>query len=209
MIDALFSGLQFGMVLAFLIGPVFFTILQASVERGFWVGVLVALGVSFSDFLYVLICYFGLSGFVTRPGISLYMGLVGGVILLLFGAYHLFVKSRRRDFSNPGAVRASRPIKYLAKGFLINTMSPMVPLFWIGAVSLATLDLGYHEGSEISFFFAGVLGMALATDIGKAYLAGRLRELITHRLLVIMNIIVGTVLIVFGARLILTAVQAA
>lgn len=207
MIDAWISGLQFGIVLAFLVGPVFFTILQASVEKGFWVGVLVALGVSVSDFVYVLICYFGLSAFVTRPGVSTYMGLGGGLILTLFGAYHLLVKSRRRDFSNPGAVRESRRIKYLAKGFLINTMSPMVPLFWIGAVSLATIDLGYQGGPEVSSFFAGVLGMALATDVGKAYLAGRLRELITHRFLVIMNVVVGIVLMVFGGRLILAALE--
>lgn len=208
MIDALLSGLQFGIVLAFLIGPVFFTILQASVEKGFWVGVLVALGVSFSDFLYVLICYFGLSAFVTQPGVSKYMGLLGGAILLVFGGYHLFIKSRRKNFSNPGAVRESRRIKYIVKGFVINSMSPMVPLFWIGAVSLATLDMGYQSGATVSSFFAGVLGMALATDIGKAYLAGRLRELITHRLLVIMNIIVGIVLVAFGARLIFTALKA-
>lgn len=205
MIDALVSGLQFGVVLAFLIGPVFFTILQASVEKGFWVGVLVALGVSLSDVLYVLVCYFGLSSFVTRPGVSMYMGVIGGAILVLFGAYHLFIKSRRRDFSNAGAVRESRRLKYVAKGFLINSMSPMVPLFWIGAVSLATLDLGYHSGMEVGFFFAGVLGMALATDVGKAYLAGRLRDLITSRLLVLMNITVGIVLIVFGVRLFLAA----
>lgn len=208
MIDALLNGLQFGIILALLIGPVFFAILQASVEKGFWVGVLVAVGVSISDFLYVIICYLGLSTFVTQPGVSRYMGMIGGSILLVFGAYHLFIKSRRRDFSNPGAVRESKPIKYLAKGFLINSMSPMVPLFWIGAVSLATLDLGYQSGSKISLFFLGVLGMALLTDIGKAYLAGRLRELITHRLLVIMNVIVGIVLIAFGVRLIFTSLQA-
>jgi threonine/homoserine/homoserine lactone efflux protein len=204
-IEALLSGLQFGIVLAFLVGPVFFTILQASVEKGFWVGVLVALGVSFSDFLYVLICYFGLSAAVTQPGVSRYMGIFGGAILVLFGAYHLFIKSRRKDFSNPGAVRESRRLKYVAKGFLINSMSPMVPLFWIGAVSLATIDLGYRSGTEVTFFFAGVLGMALATDVGKAYLAGRLREMITHRLLVVMNVMVGIVLIVFGIRLFIAA----
>ena len=47
MIGILFNGLKFGIVLAFLIGPVFFTIIQASIERGFWVGVLVALVAAF------------------------------------------------------------------------------------------------------------------------------------------------------------------
>jgi len=206
-IHALFNGIEFGIVLAFLIGPVFFAILQTSVERGFWVGVLVAVGVSISDLLYVLICYFGLSTFVTQPGVKLYMGVAGGGILLCFGAYYLFVKSRRQTFTNLESVKERRTYRYLAKGFLINSLSPMVPLFWIGAVSVATLDFGYTSGSYFAVFFAGVLVTAFGTDVLKAYLAGRLRNLITHRLLMILNMGVGTVLILFGCRLIYMAFQ--
>jgi threonine/homoserine/homoserine lactone efflux protein len=203
----LLNGVEFGLVLAFLIGPVFFTILQTSVEKGFWIGVLVALGVSASDVIYVLICHFGFSALVAQPGITFYMGLLGGTILVAFGAYHLFIKSRQKDFNNPGVVREQRPLRYLAKGFIINSMSPMVPLFWIGAVSMANIEFGYSSGAQFSVFFTGVLVTALATDIAKAYLAGRLRELITYRLLVLMNIIVGLVLMIFGGRLLFVTLQ--
>lgn len=207
MIYTLLNGVEFGIVLALLIGPVFFTILQASVEKGFWVGVLVAIGVSVSDILYVLICYFGLSALVTQPGVAFYMGLAGGAILFVFGAYYCFVKSRRRDFSNPGAVREQQTFRYLAKGFIINCMSPMVPLFWIGAVSMASLEFGYASCAQFAVFFTGVLITALATDIAKAYLAGRLRQLITSRLLSVMNVTVGIILMVFGTRLFAAALQ--
>jgi threonine/homoserine/homoserine lactone efflux protein len=203
----LLNGVEFGIVLAFLIGPVFFTILQASVERGIWVGVLVAIGVSVSDILYVLICYLGLSAFVAQPNVKFYMGLIGGFILFAFGVYHCFVKSRQRDFGNPGAVRERQVFQYLVKGFVINSMSPMVPLFWIGAVSMATLEFGYVSDSHFAVFFTGVLVTALVTDMLKAYLAGRLREMITHRLLVAMNVTVGLVLMAFGVRLFLISLQ--
>ena len=62
--DILFNGLKLGIVLALLIGPVFFTIIQTSIERGFINGVLVSLGVSLSDTMYVAICYFGLVQFI-------------------------------------------------------------------------------------------------------------------------------------------------
>ena len=32
------NGIQLGVVLAFLVGPVFFSIIQTSVEKGFWKG---------------------------------------------------------------------------------------------------------------------------------------------------------------------------
>lgn len=207
MIYTLLNGIEFGIVLAFLVGPVFFAILQASIEKGFWVGVLVAVGVSLSDILYVLICYFGLSAFVTQPGMDFYMGIAGGLILLGFGAYHLFVKSRRDYVNRPTELPEKHRFRYIFKGFVINCMSPMVPVFWIGAISVATIDFGYASGYDFTIFFIGVLVTALLTDIGKAYLAGKLREMITHRLLMLMNVTVGLALMAFGGRLIYTALQ--
>ncbi len=208
MIEILINGIQFGIVLTFLIGPVFFTILQTSLERGFWVGVLVALGVSLSDILYVVICYFGWSSFMSDPKHSVFIGYVGGSILMAFGTYYLVFKSRRKEFINPVMVSVRKPMTYLAKGFILNLMSPLVPLFWVGAVSIATIDFGYTSASTFSLFFVGVLGTALITDIGKAYLSGKLRAFITYRALMIMNILVGVALIGFGGRLIFLALKA-
>src|SRR5437879_4586916 len=87
-----FKGIQLGIVLAFLVGPVFFTIIQTSVEKGFWNGALVAMGVSLSDILYVAICYFGLFQFLNDPGSKKNMAYAGGAILIGFGLYHLIVK---------------------------------------------------------------------------------------------------------------------
>lgn len=207
MIDAVLDGIKFGIVLSLLIGPVFFTILQASIERGFWIGVLVAVGVSLSDILYVIVAYYGLSSVVDNPAVRIYMGYGGGLILFGFGAYYLLYKSRLNNVSNPGAIREKSLLMYIGKGFLINAMSPMVPLFWIGTVSIATIDLGYSASLPFTLFFSGVLGTVLATDIGKAYLSGKLRDLITHRSLTIMNVVVGLALMVFGGRLIIVTLQ--
>jgi threonine/homoserine/homoserine lactone efflux protein len=192
-------------VLAFLIGPVFFTIIQTSVERGFRNGVLVSLGVSLSDVIYVAICYFGLVQFINNPQFRFYLAYAGGCILILFGFYHLFIKSRRRMTALLDVASEKKMYRYFVKGFIINGMSPMVLVFWIGAISIASLDFGYAKGLEFFIFFSTVLGTVLATDILKAYLADKLRALITHRLMVIINVVVGICLVVFGVRLIWTA----
>ncbi|MCE7863544.1 MAG: LysE family translocator [Bacteroidetes bacterium CHB5] len=202
--DIVFNGLKLGLVLAVLVGPVFFTILQTSVERGFWSGVLVSLGVSVSDMIYVAICYFGLVQFIHDPSFKMYLAYVGGGILVLFGLYHLLVKSRRplRPF---GAANERKTYRYIFKGFVINALSPMVPVFWIGAISVASLDFGYTRGYEFLFFFAVVLATVLATDLLKAYLADKLRRLVTKRLMMILNIVVGVCLFGFGIKLWLMA----
>jgi len=200
--EIIFNGFKLGIVLAFLIGPVFFTIIQTSVERGFKNGVLVSLGVSISDILYVAICYFGLVQFINEPGFRQYLAYAGGGILILFGLYHLFVKSRKNIQTALEVEGSKKMYRYFVKGFIINGLSPMVLIFWIGTISVASLDFGYSRGYEFFIFFSMVLVTVLATDILKAYLADKLRRLITRRLMMIMNIIVGVCLMVFGARLI-------
>jgi threonine/homoserine/homoserine lactone efflux protein len=203
--DIVFNGVKFGIVLAFLIGPVFFTIIQTSIERGFWRGALVSLGVSFSDTVYVAICYLGLFQFLNDDKFRSNMAYVGGAILILFGLYHLLVKSRKAHAITVKTENEVRSVKYFVKGFVINGVSPMVLIFWIGTLSVATVDMGYSKGYELIMFFAALLITVLATDLLKAFLADKLRVLITHRFLMIMNVLVGICLIIFGIRLLLMA----
>lgn len=202
--EIVLNGIKMGLVLAVLIGPVFFTIIQTSVERGFWSGVLVSLGVSVSDILFVAVCYFGLVQFIHNPEFKEYLAYAGGVILVLFGLYHAVIKSRR-PLRTLDAANEKSGYRYFFKGFVINALSPMVPVFWIGAISVASLDFGYTQGYEFLFFFCVVLITVLATDLIKAYLADKLRRLVTQRLMMILNIVVGICLFAFGVRLWLMA----
>jgi threonine/homoserine/homoserine lactone efflux protein len=196
----LLNGFKTGMVLAFLIGPVFFTIIQTSIESGFWKGVLVAIGVSLSDAFYVIVCYFGLAQFIQNPFVKQYMAYGGGGILILFGIYYLFLKSKAAT-NRSTTVHEKRYYKYVLKGFVINGFTPTIILFWLGTISVASIDFGYVKGIEFFLFFLAVLLTVLATDIAKAFLADRLRLLITPRLLNIMNATLGVVMIGFGLRL--------
>ena len=196
-----FNGIQLGVLLAFLIGPVFFSIIQTSVEKGFLKGALVAMGVSISDIIYVVVCYFGLVRFFQNPQFRTYMAYVGGAILILFGLYYLVIKSRRILRAEAPASADSKPYRYIMKGFIINGLSPMVLIFWIGTISVASLDFGYSKGVEFFVFFAAVLTTVLATDLMKAFLADKLRKLVTPKSMMIMNIILGIAMIGFGVRL--------
>jgi len=197
------KGIQFGIVLAFLVGPVFFTIIQTSAERGFPKGVLVAIGVCISDAFYVVVCYLGLIQLIESPVFRDQMAFVGGSILIVFGLYHLIVKTRKS--MSPGkAATESKSYRYILKGFFINAFSPMVPILWIGYISVASIDLGLVEDSEFTVFFAAMLVTVLLTDIAKAYLAGRLSTLVTPQRMMWMNVIVGIALIVYGIRLFAT-----
>lgn len=199
------NGIKFGLILALLIGPVFFTIIQTSVEKGFWNGAWVAVGVSLSDVFYVSICYLGMAQVLEDGEFRMYLAYAGGAILIFFGLYHLLVKSRRGVRRQIEAANEKGVIRYIFKGFVINGLSPMVPIFWIGAISIASLDFGYTGGFTLGVFLTSLLVTVLITDVAKAYLADKLRSMVTPRFMTIMNLTLGVLLIVFGGRLIMIA----
>ena len=195
------EGIQFGIFLAFLIGPVFFTLLQTSIEKGFTYGMMVAIGVSLSDVIYVAICYFGLIALVNDPSNAVYLAYGGGLVLIGFGAYHVFIKGRSSTALGQ-TIKAKGPLRYVLKGFLLNGFSPTVLFFWVATVS-SLMTLGYSSGRDFSIFFGSLLITVLLMDILKAFLADKLRNLVTVRFIRLSNIILGIVLIGFGLKLIL------
>ena len=201
--DIVLNGLKFGLALAILVGPVFFTIIQTSVEKGFSKGALVALGVSVSDMVCVLVCYFGLVQFLNDPGFKRIMPYVGGGILIAFGLYYLIIKGKKQPEKSSMVMNETGSYRYMLKGFLINGLSPSVILFWIATSSVATLQFGYTKGIEFFTFFGTMLAVCLTTDILKAYLADKLGSVMTPRVIMIMNILLGIGMIAFGLKLIL------
>ena len=202
--EIIVNGVISGIVLAFLIGPVFFTIIQTSIEKGFESGVFVAIGISMSDSLYILVSYLGLVQFMEQNNFKHYMAYGGGLILLGFGIYYLLVKRRRlAQFEFQTKIEGGPWLKLVGKGFLINALSPMVLFFWIATVSVATTRLGYAHPGKATLFFASIVITVFITDVIKAKLADKLRTLITPRFIRIMNIVLGIVMIVFAGRLII------
>lgn len=201
--DIVLNGIVSGIVLAFLVGPVFFTIIQTSIERGFWSGVFVAIGVSLSDAFYIFVAYMGLIQFVEAPHLRHYLAYGGGAVLLGFGLYYLFIKSRKLVNYDPEKIQYKSRGRLIAKGFIINGLSPMVLFFWIATVGVATTQLGYNIPREAAIFFASIVATVFTTDLIKAKLADKLRLLITPRVIRIMNIILGLVMVIFAGRLIL------
>jgi threonine/homoserine/homoserine lactone efflux protein len=207
--EIVFNGFLSGIVLSILIGPVFFTILQTSIERGFWSGFLVAVGVSLSDAVYISLCYLGVYQLLIGENAMKYLGYFGGVVLLLFGIYYLLIKSRKLKQDHAVAEQSHNPYRHpyrlILKGFIINGLSPTVLMFWLGTIGFATTNFGYEEPFEAIPYFAAIVTTVFITDILKAKLADKLRVVLTPVFIRTLNIIVGLVMVIFGGKLIALA----
>jgi threonine/homoserine/homoserine lactone efflux protein len=195
--NALGSGMLLGLLLAVMIGPVFFSLIQNSIEKGFAAGAYMAIGIVVSDALYILIAYFGISQLVDVPIFQFILGLAGGLILLIFGFYSFFKPLKRPKRMIEASGNRWRQI---SKGFMLNGINPFVLLFWIGVVGIVTINKEYNSYESL-WFFVGILIVVFVTDLLKSYLANRLSNFLTIRLMRRLNQLVGIALAIFSTRL--------
>jgi threonine/homoserine/homoserine lactone efflux protein len=200
--ESILKGVLSGLILSLLIGPVFFTLIQTSIERGFRSGFFVAIGISLSDAFYIAIAYLGMYQIFDKDNMK-YLAYCGGGVLILFGLYYIFVKSRRVAHGEEVKVRS--PFRLILKGFIVNGLTPVVLLFWIGTVSVAANEFGYVTPGKAIPYFAAIVVTVFSTDLIKAKLADKLRAALTTIFIKRLNVVLGIGMIFFGAKMIIEA----
>jgi threonine/homoserine/homoserine lactone efflux protein len=205
--ELLWNGIKFGLALSLLVGPIVFTLIQSSIEQGFRAGWTVGLGIWSSDFLYVTATYYGISYLVELTkwdGFEFFLGLIGGFILISFGAGALILRPPAFDKFERKAVRYSSYLSLWLKGFLINTLNPFTVFFWIGVSGMIFTEKSWGIG-EARWFYGGMLASLIVTDTIKVALAKMIRPWLKPKYILWMRRIVGMALVIFGVILIIRA----
>ena len=203
--ESLLNGVLFGLLLAIIIGPVFFALIQTSLEKGFAAGAFLAIGVSVSDSTWVILSYLGVSRILQNQDYVNIAAVLGGIILLSFGLYTFFKKIPTPSNYNP-PIQARAKGALILKGIMINGFNPLALFYWVGVMTMATINYGY-QNQQLLWFFVGALGTVLATDFLKSFMAHNLRKIVTQSVLNILNKVVGIALGLFGSRLIFLAIN--
>lgn len=199
---AIFSGLTLGLALALSLGPSFFALIQTSTKRGFRPAFWLAFGIFLSDILCVFLAYFGVAQFLDSPQNKLYVGLVGGTVLMMFGFFSVFqfrarVAEEKELEKKDLAVKAvSMPI-YVTKGFFLNLLNPVVIGLWMACVVTVSSNKDYTF-IHILLFFIVSLTTVFLTDVLKAYSANKISKFLSEKVLRIISIIAGIILMISG-----------
>lgn len=198
MVSALWQGLVLGFGLAFLLGPAFFALLDASLHYGLSVSVAIALGVVGSDILLLLISYLSLNELSKLPYFQDTISFIGSFVL--FGSGWIMI-ARRNE--NPGQKgwNMKKFWSLFVKGFSINTFNPFPWLFWFSTATMVKSQFGPFGWQAPVLFFTAATGMVLTTDILKAALARYLVPYLKAVYLVKVRVISGLCLMAFGIKL--------
>lgn len=203
MITALAGGIITGLIVAFSIGPIFLTLLQLSINKGFKKAIYFILGTSFADITMISIIWFGLNKIrinTENPIISL----IGAIVLILFGLSFIFNKkssSIKETSSLQNNILGNSGLFF--KAILLDIFNPLVWAFWAGVIGY---NISHFNGNTNQLIYlTGVLLTTFSTDLLKSHYAQKLKPILSDKYLQYMNYGIGLLLIGLGVNLLFLA----
>ncbi|MBK8352897.1 MAG: LysE family transporter [Saprospirales bacterium] len=194
--EPLIKGIISGITVSFMIGPIFFALMELTISKGWRCGFFYVLGVLISD---VVLIYAVETILVQFPfdNIKSHIGLVGGILLIVFGLVTFFAKASMQsaDITNIKTLFQS-----FFKGVTINVLNPFVTIWWI--TMYTTISINYISISNKILFYFGILLMVFLFDLLKMRFAYYLKQNLTLDKLLIVKKIAGICLFVFGVVMI-------
>jgi threonine/homoserine/homoserine lactone efflux protein len=204
MIEDIITGIPLGVFLSFLVGPVFFVLLETSAVKGFRAAMVFDFGVVLADILFIAVAYFSsyrlIQTIKNDPAIFIF----GGIMMLTYGIIS-FIKLKKVS-KKVEEIPVDELIKknYLGlffKGFFLNFINVGVLLFWF--MILITIGPKLElETSRMITFFSTVLLTYLVVDIGKVLLAKQLRSKMTPTNILKIKKLISILLVIFGLTLV-------
>ena len=191
-----------GFFTAFIMGPVFWVLLETSITKGFKAAVAFDLGVMFADVCFIGICYLGSFQLLEDEQNKQGLFVLGGTILLLYGLFSWINRAKKNKENLDIQESKENYFGLAAKGFAINILNVGVFIFW-GGVTIVSSPASGKSFTSFVLFFSIVLLSYFITDLLKISVANRFKSLLTGKGIVIVNSIVSLILVISGVVLIL------
>ena len=202
MIEDLQTAILLGFFLSFMIGPVFFVLLETSVTKGFRAAVAFDVGVILADVFFIGLAYFSsfqlLENLSNQPGLYVF----GGMIITVYGII-IFLKKNKKEEEHTSQLEFVKT-NYLGlfiKGFLLNFINIGVLVFWVGVIIITGPALE-NNINRFYVFFGTLITMYFITDLFKILLAKQLKRKLTPKRILKIKKLLGIILIVCGLVLI-------
>lgn len=198
------NAILIGIGLSFMIGPVFFMLIQTSILKGVKAAVAFNMGVILGDVAFIVIAYYGSRHLLERIKVDPRLFFIGGLILIVYGAITYLDKSNKKETEEPSIDLTvnNNYLKLILKGFFLNFINIGVLALWLGLIVGIGPSLDMNP-TRIFYYFALILISYFVVDLGKILLAKQLKKKMTSLVVFRVKRIMGVLLIVFGVGLML------
>ena len=199
------NAIILGFFLSFMIGPVFFMLIQTSILKGARAAIMFNVGVILGDIVFIVIAYYGSRHLLERIKDDPRLFFIGGLILVVYGLITYFDKSNKKEAEDTPLIEipvSNNYIKLLFKGFFLNFINIGVLGFWLGLIVVIGPVLKMNP-NHIFWYFTTIVISYFVTDLGKIVLAKKLKKRLTTNVIYKIKKSMGIMLIIFGIGLIL------
>ena len=205
MIEDIILGIPLGILLCFMIGPVFFVLLETAAIKGFRAALVFDAGVVTADLFFIAIAYFSSYRLINNIKDEPALFIFGGLIMVTYGVIS-FVKQKKAtkklDLNDQIELIKKNYGGLFVKGFLLNFINVGVLGFWL----LIFITFGPQlelKTSRLAVFFTSIIVTYLVVDIIKILLAKRLKSKMTTANILKIKQVTSILLIVFGITIML------
>lgn len=202
LLQDILSAIPLGFFLSFMIGPVFFVLLETSVVKGFRAAIIFDTGVVLADIFFITIAFFSSYRLIQSIKDDPALFIFGGLVMLTYGIIS-FINNRKEakkiklDEIDPKELAKTNYVSLFVKGFFLNFINIGVLGFWLAILITIGPQLELKT-SRMLTFFSTLIVTYFVTDIFKILLAKQLRSKLNPKNILLIKKFISIVLIVSG-----------
>ena len=190
------NGLLTGLVLQLAIGPVFFYIINLTLQENTLNGLTATLGAMLADYVYIVLAIFGIGKLLEKEKVKKVFGIISSIVLIIFGIFVikniLMINTSTNIDTNSVSLFSS-----FIYTFFLTLSSPLTIFLWTSLFTAKAIEYNYSKNELLIFGFS--TGLATFVFIGTAVIIFSLiKQAIPVALIQTLNIIVGCLLIGYG-----------
>jgi threonine/homoserine/homoserine lactone efflux protein len=205
MITLILQALSYGIFLAVLVGPVFFTLVNAGIQKGIKPALNIASGMWISDLMMITIFINISKSFSLRLSndATLILGMISGIVFILIGSGIIF--KRNNIQAEVIKVNKSSILSFFTYGFVLNTINPFAIIFWMSVVT--TYILVKKITTFQSFiFFSIIMICIIVSDIIKVYLSKTIIKYLSEKNIYRFKLLCGALLMISGLSILVRVI---
>jgi threonine/homoserine/homoserine lactone efflux protein len=190
------NGFLTGLLLQLAIGPVFFFIINLTLQRTVLDGLIAVLAVTIVDYFYITLAILGVGKLLEKKGVKKIFGIISSIVLIIFGG--IIIKDIiSSDISTVVNTNSSNLLTSFTSVLFLTISSPLTIVFFTSLFAAKAVEYDYSKHELLIFGLA--TGSATLIFLGTSvFLFSVIGTAIPITMIRLLNLIVGIILIGYG-----------
>ena len=195
--EIIVRNILLGIALAAPIGPAGIAVIKSGLQDGFTSGFKTGVGITMADATYLLVVFFGLSGFLHIPIVKVLLWALGAGVMIYLGYQSIKGPKRKIDLKESEKTIERNP---LLAGYLINISNPIAIVFWVGIFGSMIDDSQSQSKIVVLLLSSTILIGILLWHSVMSILSSYGRRFLNEGFARSISIVAGIVLLIFGIK---------